>query len=356
MLYVRIVLWFIVVYLYFCVSCFAQVPLTKDVPYEQSVNYFFANDAPIVFTVQCNMDELLTDIKEKRTWHLGQISYSDSNIKKLAPIRLKARGNFRRKRKICSFPPIKFDFPKNTNQPMFFNQLGRLKFVTHCRNKEKYVQNIMVEYLIYKWYMLFTDESYRVRLAKVTWQDTSGKKEQFTQWGFFIENTKQMAKRLKGRVINIPNVHQEKTQYKKIARLAIFQYMIGNTDWGVSSLHNIRLLICDPYKPPVAVPYDFDWSGVIDAPYAKPLPEFETHDVKERVYRGFARNMEELNALCDGFFKKKTDMYEAVSAMELLTPRKKKEVIKYLDSFFQTINNKRKIRSEFILQCRTDDL
>ncbi len=214
---------------------------------------------------------------------------------------------------------------------------------------------MLIEYLIYKLYSVFTDESYRVRLAKVKWVDSKGEEDTVEKWGFFIENTKQMATRLNGRIINIANVHQEKTHYKKIARLSIFQFMVGNTDWGVSTLHNIRLLIRDPYQPPIPIPYDFDWAGIIDAPYAIPLPEFETRSVTQRVYRGFYRSEEELTELLEEFVNKKEEIYSIVNSFNLLDSERKEEVLSYLDSFYEMTSDPKKVKYEFITNCRKDD-
>jgi len=55
--------------------------------------------------------------------------------------------------------------------------------------------------------------------------------------------------------------------------VSIFQYMTGNTDWAVPNYHNIKT---DGTKerhhlPTISVPYDFDYAGFVDAPYAVPV-------------------------------------------------------------------------------------
>ena len=52
--------------------------------------------------------------------------------------------------------------------------------------------------------------------------------------------------------------------------VAMFEYMIGNTDWSVPNYHNIKLMGMkdDKTSRPIAVPYDFDICGFVDPAYA----------------------------------------------------------------------------------------
>ena len=54
--------------------------------------------------------------------------------------------------------------------------------------------------------------------------------------------------------------------------LCLFEYMISNTDWNVSLLHNIKLIRKKDTKEIIVVPYDFDYSGLVNADYAVPNP------------------------------------------------------------------------------------
>jgi hypothetical protein len=233
--------------------------------------------------------------------------------------------------------------------------LKKTKLVTHCRNSSQAEQFVFLEYLIYKIYNILSDESYQVRLAKIHWIDTQGDYEAYQKWGFIIENTQQLEARLGGKFINIQTVHQDKTNYDKITRLALFEFMIGNTDWGVSSLHNIKLLINDPYKPPIAIPYDFDWSGFVNAPYAVPLPDFGTKSVRVRVYRGYYRQMDELNRVITEFLEKKDSIFELVQNFSYLNEANKSQALDYLMEFYSIIENPKRIHKEFIENCRDEN-
>ena len=77
------------------------------------------------------------------------------------------------------------------------------------------------------------------------------------------------------------------TERDHFLKMAVFQFMIGNTDWSVPYLQNIKFITKDSTKAPLTVPYDFDHAGIVSAPYALPAEELEMSSVLERRYRGY---------------------------------------------------------------------
>jgi len=100
------------------------------------------------------------------------------------------------------------------------------------------------------------------------------------------------------------------------------------------------------------VAYDFDHSGFVNAGYALPNELLGTETVKERVYRGFPRTMEELQSTFEIYRKKKDAIISLISDFPLLKERTKKELISYIEEFYITINDKKKVQSEFIDKAR----
>jgi hypothetical protein len=131
--------------------------------------------------------------------------------------------------------------------------------------------------------------------------------------------------------------------------------MIGNTDWSVKAMHNIKLIesVIEVKAKPYAVPYDFDYAGLVNTDYAIPDPLLNTTNVKERVYRGFARSMEELNDVLTLFKNKKEAIYYLINSFDQLTPASKKGMINYLEEFYDEIKDARNIQSIFIDNART---
>ncbi len=137
--------------------------------------------------------------------------------------------------------------------------------------------------------------------------------------------------------------------------MAVFQYMIGNTDWSVPYLQNIKLLSLKPNEFPYAVPYDFDHAGIVNAPYAGAAPELEISSILERVYRGYCNNDQlSFSETFDLFNKLKDDFYNVYKSCHLLNAKYVKFVTKFLDDFYKTINSSKASEFEFKKPCTTN--
>jgi hypothetical protein len=144
-------------------------------------------------------------------------------------------------------------------------------------------------------------------------------------------------------------VHPEYAERNQVTMLAVFQYMIGNIDWPVSVNQNIKLI--EPGKDslniPFAVPYDFDFGGLVNADYATAPPNLPVATVRQRLYRGWPRTLVELQDVFTVYNQKKDKIYKLINDCDLLPPSHKKDMIDYLEDFYRTINNKREVQKVF---------
>ncbi len=314
----------------------------------------FESDDLLELSLSMDMKKVIRDVGEDKSYHDAFISYTDQSGDSIVlPVEVRTRGHFRLDPINCDFPPLMLNFDPDDIHNTLFEGMDKIKLVTHCRRNDYYEQCLLKEYLVYKLYNLFTAESYRARLAKVNYVDLSGKKNPVHKLAFFIEPTEHMASRNNCEIISIQKIHQESTHREKTLLLSIFQYMIGNTDWSVPSLHNIRLIKSDQFYSPVAVPYDFDWCGLVNAPYAIPAPILEITSVTDRKFRGFCRPEDEFTDAFSIFREKKKEIYETCENVYYLTEKEYNKVIKYLDEFFLIIDNPRSVKNEFYNNCRT---
>ena len=320
-----------------------------------SASLLFQSDDLVNLILSFDMNEVLKDVGDEREYHNASVSYTDESGQQLSlPVKIRTRGHFRRDPNNCNFPPLRLDFPKSETKNTIFEGQDELKLVTHCRSRSKTFEQIVIkEYLVYRIYNLFTEESYQVRLVKIKYEDSKGKKQPITQFGFFIEPTKQMAKRNGCDILENVAVHQENTNKAKIMMLCVFQYLVGNTDWSVQALHNIVLLSDDIQNPPVAVPYDFDWSGMVNAPYAYPAPQLGIDNVRQRRFWGFCRTEEEYLVAFEKFKEKKPEIYSLCENFPYLNERELKVLINYFDQFYKTLDNRKRIEYEFYNNCRS---
>lgn len=270
---------------------------------------------------------------------------------KTVNIRVKARGNFRKK--YCHFPPLRLNFKDTTNEMSRY--LHKLKLVTHCKEQSTRSQYILREYLVYKMFNIMTDKSFKVRLVKITYEDSENKQKTVTHNGFFIEAVDKLAERLDAIELE-KKIHQERTNKDYINMVAVFQYMVGNTDWSVAGLHNIKLIkLKDPTEPrPYGIPYDFDYCGLVNTTYAIPNEALAIESVRERLYRGFCKPAEELTPTFTLFKEKKQDLYDLCESLEMLDERHRKYITQYLDGFYKIIDSPKSIDREFVRSCRNN--
>lgn len=302
---------------------------------------------------------LSTDLRQVQT-ETRQGVFQPASISMLFPdstlinetISVSARGNFRRN--YCRIPPMMMNF-RNKGAPRL-QSLGKLKLVIGCGINTLDEELLLKEYLVYKIYNILEDRSFRVRLMKINYTDTRNKIKPFSQYAFLIEDDGDMARRNDCHKKDDVKLMTEATNRDMMTLVALFQYMIGNTDWAVPNNHNIKLIFDKKNKsiPPYVVPYDFDYCGLVDASYAIPHETIGTEKVTERVYRGFPRSMEELQIQLDVFRSKKDSIFKTINSFELISTKTRNEMSSYLKEFFELIENKRAVSLTFIEGARVN--
>lgn len=169
---------------------------------------------------------------------------------------------------------------------------------------------------------------------------------------FFIENEDVMASRINGKISNLSKIPQKTIDRKTIILLSIFQYFIGNTDWSVPALHNIKIVSKSPYEPLFAIPYDFDWSGIVNSAYAIPDEKLGLTTVRERLYRGFQYQRADYEEAFLLFKNKKDLIYKLYNEFPYLSKKQKKSSISYIDRFYKIIENENLQNAIFIKGAR----
>lgn len=252
-------------------------------------------------------------------------------------IEIEARGQSRKK--ICYFPPIKLKLKKATFDDPYLDQVNSHKLVTHCNTSKRNKENLLKEYLAYKLLNIFTEHSFRVQLIEMNYIDTRKKPKPLLRHAFLIEHTKVLCERN-----NCVEVENEKLAMKSIdatsmIRFSLFQYMIGNVDWTIPKLHNVKLMKSfDFTKPlPFAVPYDFDHSGLVNADYAVNTRDPEIESVKTRVFAGLCYTESAYKKEIANFIAHKEEVFRVIDNFQYLDSRSRKEVRSYIEDFYKAI-------------------
>lgn len=264
-------------------------------------------------------------------------------------IKLRARGIQRLE--YCDFPPIKLNFKLKDSVSTEFDGIDKLKLVTYCKlGNEDY---ILREYLIYKLYNLLTDYSFRVRLLSIDYINTAKEKKPVVQYGFVIEPVELLEKRTDMLEVKTA-MSQVNVKPESMTRFAIFNYMIGNTDWSVPNKHNILLLnnprSTDPYVDQI-VPFDFDYSGFVNTNYAVPFETLPIKSVRDRLYVSVCRTEAEFSDVLKEFVEKKDEFYNVINEFPYIKESSKKDMIRYLDSFFSGMDKRNSLINNLMKDC-----
>ncbi len=309
----------------------------------------FESDEMLEITLKCELKSVLRDRGENPVYHKAILQYQDNQAAWDIPIQIRVRGHFRKIPSNCKFPPLYLNFEKSsTPEASMFHGQDKIKLVTPCRND----QYVIHEYLVYKLYNFVTSKSFKARLVTVIFHDNTNNKRSGPYCGILLEEEDQMAKRNNSYVIEIEGLKPEGTRKDDFIQMAVFQYMIGNTDWSVQYLQNVKLIMDDSTKLPVTVPYDFDHAGIVRAPYANPAPELKMSSTLERRYRGYCLSeMDQFNKVFEKFNELEDDFFMIYEDNPLLNDRYIEQTLKFLDQFYETINDPKKVQKEFRYPC-----
>lgn len=320
---------------------------------QQPAKPLFADDSPIRISLRGPITKLSASEDRSRraaaTLTLGAESL---------PIVLSPRGITRLRKETCKFPPLRVDFAGTPPASSLFAGQRRLKLVTHCRPSEGFQQYQLLEYAAYKLYNQLTPLSFRVRLAQIDYVEDSGKPV-ISRLGFFIEDHGDLASRngmregAVGTRIPVPSLVPADA-----ARFAVFQYLISNLDWamqagpeGDSCCHNSRLISPTGGAPFTTVPYDFDYSGFVDTPYAVPPDGINISSVRSRRYRGFCRHNGEALKAAAAISAQRPALLDLLARIPQLSEGARRKASAFLERGFADIASDQAVRDKLLSTC-----
>ncbi len=312
----------------------------------------FNHETPLEFDVFTDF-KLLQKNRFKDEYQEAKIQHHISDTLTITrQVRIKPRGAFRLKE--CRFPPLRVNVKRTQEVFELLDQLDKLKMVIPCSSTDRHQTYIFNEYLAYKLYNIVTDYSFGVRLLKVNYQNTSGKMQVGSAYTFVIESQKSLARRLMAIPIKNDKVSAKSCSESYAAVMYLFQYLIGNTDWSVAGLHNVKLIKTeDPTIPlPIPVPYDFDYSGLVDASYAIPGDHVDIPSVRFRKYLGYCVDESTLNQAVALFLEKEQEVISYVEQFPWLQGRDKERSLSYIREFYQELKDPKLLNRKIASACK----
>lgn len=269
-------------------------------------------------------------------------------------VQLRARGRYRHAN--CDFPPLRLNFRRSQVKDTLFEQQNKLKMVVHCKDSLRYAQSVLREYLAYRLLNVLTDRSFQVRLLEVTYIDTDERRPRMVRSAFVIEHEDRLAERLGMNELNVFPDSAEDLQGDHLNLTSVFQYLLGNTDFSPilgsnnECCHNY-VLFGKEGRPQLAIPYDFDMSGFVYAPYARPDEELGIDNVRQRLYQGFCVNNRHVADSVARFSQARETLYALIADQQELEPTVRESIAEYLDEFYEVLSDPRAVEREITGRC-----
>ena len=320
---------------------------------EAEARALFMAETPVEIKLVGNYKVISKDrdtLSTKEYW--GEVQMADGNGGELKiPVQLRTRGHYRLANKNCSFVPLRLDFKKSEVKGTVFDGQDKLKLVTHCNSNALYEEYMIREYLAYKVHNLITPRSYRARLARVTYVDSATNTPIETRNGIFMEHEDDVARRMEGEIFEVRGALFDDVDQAQILEVAIFEAFVGNTDWSLAALHNIRL-VRQQNMNVMPVAYDLDFSGLVGTRYSTPDPRLGIRNVKERLYRGPCKEPEELVQFFTPYREKKDAILKLYDDTPGLDARYRNDAKSFLNQWFKMIETPRDAKWMFKENCK----
>ncbi len=319
---------------------------------KQDVAKLFLDETPL----EVKLSIAVKDVKSITTdtvYTPYMMHYKKGNAWDSIKIEVRARGNFRRKE--CYYPPLRVKIKKEDAKGTLFEGSRSLKLVLPCKQvKENSL--IMKEYVCYQMYEPITKYTFNSRLANIEFTDLNNKKITGIKFaGFFIEDDDVVAKRHHGKVVEDLKLHPKSLQDSNSVRHDMFQYMVANTDWSTTFLHNAKVIQLNESKKYIPLAYDFDMAGFVSAPYATANETLGISSVRERLYRGFCRSEDVMQAIRQEYISKEQTIRDVIKRYEnSFEPKEFASIMKYMDDFFITFKSDSRFKNSITDKCRTN--
>jgi len=338
----------------------AALAMLTAAPVHASPRPLFASDEILQLRIEAPLAALIKAAPHSKAPFDAKLTLTGPTPETLA-IQLSPRGISRRNPDNCDFPPLRIEFKEKPGGASLFKGQKTLKLVTHCRGDFKYQDYNLLEYAAYKILNILTPASFRVRMAEIDYVETGSGAVRIHRHGFLVEDTSELAARNGLKEVKANRIEPGQMSGSAVAKSDLFQYLIGNLDWsdlaavpGTNCCHNVKVLgtARDSRHELVPVPYDFDSSGFVNAPYAVPPPGVPVRTVRARYFRGLCLYNTQTTEVAHQILQNRAALESSVTATPALSDSRKKAAIDYLEEFFSDISDPNKLQHQILDHCR----
>ena len=320
----------------------------------------FSSEETLELTISAPWSTLKRD-KKNQDPYPATLEYKDHNGQTVThKLTVERRGI--KRQEACSFPPIRLRFEKDEVKGSAFRGETSLKMVTHCKDSERFDQYYLLEMMAYRMYNLITDYSFRVRSLSVNYKDTVKGEVEADRFAFLIEDDSDVAKRNGLKKLEIDRIGPSRLEKTTVGDFSLFQLMIGNLDWSAlkgpdpkECCHNVKLVAPRPLEKGDKiwpVPYDFDATGLVDAPYAEPPDHLGLKSVTQRLYRGYCVHNDALPAAREKQLALESEIMAVLDSDPRLAEREKKSATRYMEKYFKILKDDKDFERATVKKCR----
>lgn len=280
---------------------------------------------------------LVTDvsalIRNKNTveYQSGALNAADG---KSYDVEVRPRGKFRRR--VSEIPPLKIKIKKKLLRAEgLVDSLNELKLVLPTTFDPEGEALVIREYLAYRMFERLSPLSARARLIDLTMinTDANENRSNYTCKAILLEDEEETAARLGGAILDAYGLTPDSLPADQMALIAVFQYMIGNTDWNIPEQRNIRFIRMTGGKI-IPVPFDFDFCGLVNAPYASPTADSGLRNVRQRFLMAEGLGTAELAGALRVIREQQQYFYTLIRDCPF-PDKSSDQLVAYLDAFYR---------------------
>ncbi len=329
-------------------AVFAAAFFAPFLAQSQTLIEWLERDSFLEISIQSDFSRL-RKLKKEKGWQPARAAFKNEKGE-TENVEIEIRPGGVSRLEICAQPPMKILFPEKFLTEKGLSGPRRLHLVAPCQKGEKMEQLVLKEFMAYRLFARVTDRSLRANLLKIKLLDEKGAVES-SSFAFFYEDAESLAARLGGRRVRPKVVRPEVLEAADFDLVALFQFMISNGDWHPHGLHNVHIFGFESAARPVAVPYDFDYSGFVDAPYAVPHAKLPVKNVTMRFYQGLCRDDQANERAVAHFLARKQAFFDEIEAFSPFSTATKKGCREYLEDFFAILEDPKKQRRDLFSDC-----
>ncbi|NJO87219.1 MAG: hypothetical protein HC821_04280 [Lewinella sp.] len=243
---------------------------------------------------------------------------------------MEVRGRYRRRS--CELPPLTLHFNKEELKRRGYGRHNDFKLVTQCSNNPEGEDALLREYLAYQMYAALNPQAaYRSQLLRITYLNSANGSRQ-EGYAILLEDCDELQDRLNAdNCKGAYNVSQD--SLINASGVVLFEYMIGNTDFSFNLVRNLKLLRRSDGMY-LAIPYDFDFSGLVNAKYAVPNVDYHQEKITDRIWVWEYPVAADLTAEREHYLAHKKGLLELVHNASYLAASSRQEIKTYLNGFF----------------------